>query len=693
MRISTLFFAAAAALTANVAMAAMPAYTLTPAAGVATDLQGIVLAFPNDVVTFAENNKAPIAVLENLTSGKEYVCQDADRNTKAEAAAAYTLTFADADGVVSEDPADDSSNVPACINEPGSYLLTIRYMELNDEVLEPITANYTIEYPVAYTLNPAPGVANNLQDIVLTFTTAKVAFYENNQMPVAVLENLTTGVEYVCQVADRNTFAETDGTQYTLKFVDTDGEEDVALPVINQPGEYLLTVRAMYVGELGEETTLPVLTAKYTVEYPVPFALTPAAGVATDLTTITLDFTANNNVAFYENNRMAVAVLENLTSGKIYVCDEAVRDTRAQSNGAAYTLQFVNEDYVASEDPEATPESVTEPGIYRLTVRGLYIEEGEDMIDLPNIVETYTIVYPYDYTLTPAANSTVTDLQGVVITFDEVKVGFYENNRMPVAVLENVNTGTTYVCYEPDLNDRAQTDGNSYTFMFLEEDSEEPYAPATISEIGEYLLTIKGMYVEGANGDYIDLPVITVKYSIAYPYTYILDPANEATVSQIQFVNLEFPNNKNIEFVENTSRNAAVLTFGTATGDDEVAYFCAEPTRETFVESDGVVYTFAFTDYDGNGVIIDEGGWYYLAINGFATVDENGEYDEFLPTITAAYYVDSESSKVTKIETVEGVFNVFNINGVQIVRNGNASSLNNLPAGLYIINGKKVMVK
>ena len=694
MRISTLFFSAAVALTANVTLAATPAYNLTPAPGVATELQGIVLSFPDDLVTFTENNRTPIAVLENITSGKEYICQEADRLTRTEATIAYSLMFADADTVNSEDPDDDSSNVPLSINEPGNYVLTVRYMELDDEVLDPITASYTIEYPVEYTLNPAAGVATNLQDIILTFTTAKVAFYENNPMPVAVLENITTGDEYICRTADRNTFATTDGTQYTLTFVDPDSEEDVAMSAINAPGEYLLTIRAMYVGELGEETVLPVITVKYSIEYPVPFTLTPSAGVVTDLSTISLDFTANKNVAFYDNNRFPVAVLENLTTGTTYVCQEADRDARAQSDGAVYTLKFVNEDYAGDEDPDGALEGVTEPGIYQLTIRSLYIEDGDDMIDLPAIVETYTIAYPYDYTLTPLAGTTVANLQDVTITFENAIVAFYEMNRMPVATLENVNTGTTYVCYEPDRNTNAMVEGGiEYIFKFLDIDSEEPFAPETISTAGDYVLSIRAMYVEDENGEYIDLPAIIANYTIAYPYTYILDPANEASVDQIQFINLEFPNNKNIEFVENSSRYAAVLTFGTATGDDEVAFFCTEPTRETFAATDGVVYSFAFTDADGNGVIIDEAGWYYLTINGFATVDENGEYDEFLPTINAAYYVDNMSSKVTKIEAVEGVFNVFNINGVQIVRNGDSTALRTLRAGLYIINGKKILVK
>ena len=51
------------------------------------------------------------------------------------------------------------------------------------------------------------------------------------------------------------------------------------------------------------------------------------------------------------------------------------------------------------------------------------------------------------------------------------------------------------------------------------------------------------------------------------------------------------------------------------------------------------------------------------------------------------YTVKSGSSKVEEI-AVEGEESIYNLQGIRINRNAD-----NLPAGLYIINGKKVLVK
>ena len=54
-----------------------------------------------------------------------------------------------------------------------------------------------------------------------------------------------------------------------------------------------------------------------------------------------------------------------------------------------------------------------------------------------------------------------------------------------------------------------------------------------------------------------------------------------------------------------------------------------------------------------------------------------------------------ENSKVESPEVdVDGTeyFKVFNLNGANVLNTANRSDLNNLPEGLYIINGKKVMI-
>ncbi|MCH5242000.1 MAG: hypothetical protein J1F67_06210 [Muribaculaceae bacterium] len=675
---------AVAAMTASAAMAQN--YTLNPAPGVATDLQGIVLTFPTEKVGYYENSRFPIAVLENTTTGAVYYCQDPDLNDRAMVdGSEYTLVFIE----------ESSDEAEAEISQPGNYVLTIRGLytgELEDAVdLDVITENYTINYPAPYTLSPAAGVATDLQGIVLTFTADKVGFYENNRMPVATLENLTTGKVYNCADADRNAKAETDGAAYTLVFL---GEDDEEAPVaINEPGEYLLTVKGMYVGEIGEEVGLPVITANYTVEYPCAYTLAPEPGVATDLQGIILSFEATG-VAFYENNKMPVAVLENTTTGAVYSCFEADRNTFTTA-GTEFVLYFVSEDYEEGDDLEA----INVPGNYKLTVSALYVGENED---LPVITADYVIEYPVAYELSPVAGSSVECLQNIsegnyqtiVLSFPDEFVGFYENNKMPIATLVNNTTGVEYNCYEADRNTKAEA-AASYNLVFLDEDDEAAY----INVPGEYTLTIKGMWT-GDEEDPTDLPAIVAKYVVVYPVEYLLDPANGATVGEISKVTIDFYNNKNVVFLTGNI-SAAVITNGQE-GDYEVAYVCQEPTMDPRAESEGRVYDLVFTNENDELVSINVPGMWYLTIRSLAleTLDEaTGEYDyEDLPVINAVYYVDGEpgegdTSKVVDLTSPEGVYNVYSVNGTQVVKNGSVDALKALGKGIYVINGHKVVIK
>lgn len=669
---------AAVALTAGAAMA--QDYTLNPAPGVVKDLQGITLTFPTEKVYVYENNRMPVATLENLTTGNVYYCEMPDLNVRATVAGSeYTLTFIEENDELADE----------VISAPGNYLLTVRSLytgtEENPVDVDVITAEYTINYPAAYTLNPAPGVAENLQGIVLDFTADKVSFYENNRMAVAVLENLTTGKVYNCQEADLNARSTSEGAEYTLVFVD---EDDEAPMVINQPGEYQLTVRGMYVGEGEDMVDLPVIVVDYTVEYPYAYTLNPEPGVAKNLQGIVLHF-EDEGIVMYENNRIPLAVLENLTTGVEYQCYDPSRNTFAEG-GTEYILVFLDED-------DEYIEAINAPGQYKLTVRGLYCdnltEETEDDVDLPVIVAEYTVEYPTAYVLSPLAGSSVENLQGIVLQFEDEFVGFYENNRMPAAVLENLTTGVTYNCELPSRNTFTEAKAE-YTFMFADEDDEV----LPITQPGQYQLTIRSMYT-GTEEEPVDLPWIVADYTIPYPVAYLLDPANDAVVSEISEVTIDFYENKNIDF--NGGRvNAAVITNGLE-GDNEVVYVCEYPMMDTKAMSEGKVFTFKFLNVDDEPVNINAPGMYYLTIQGFVTLglDEEGntEIVSYLPPINAAYYVTDEdnegTSKVVDLSTPEGVYNVYSLNGTQVVKNGSVDSLKALGKGIYVVNGHKVVIR
>lgn len=812
MKKSTFFSLAAAMVVSAAAFTAQAEqtvkYTLSPAAGQATDLQSIEINFTEEEVFFYENSRIPVAVLTNNTTGAIYSCQEADRNTRGTAKTSYNLVF------IGE---DNEEVLP--ITQPGNYTLTVRGMYVNVEGEGPdadivdmedvasITAEYVINYPVQYLLTPAAdSEVTNLMTVTVNFPdNTNVKFYENSRMPVAVLVNNTTGASFNCAEATRNTFAAAPGISYDLTFI-PDGEEEAE--EISAVGDYTLTIRGLALEIDDELEDLPVITAYYQIKYPVDYVLTPnPAEEVKDLSTVGLEFPANRNITFYENNRMPVATLVNLSTGAIYNCSEADRMDRAATEGIAYSFTFTGED-----DEEAL--AITEPGEYQLTIRGLVFEteDGELGDDLPLLIANYTIAYPVEYVIYPLGN-VATDLMNISIEFPEAKVDFYENNPMPVAVLENLTTGNIYNCSEADLDDRAMVTGCVYNFTFIGEDNDEalpitepgeylltiramkqivdieteesvdlpvitkmytinyPYtyvlepaagtevksisevtlefedghiffyqnstAPvvrlskngteetwtcadpdrefrnqygyskftfiftnedgevATIDEMGDYTLTISGLYHqediivddEVVEGEQTDLPVIYAQYTVAFPVDYVLNPEDGETVENLQTITLEFPYTQNVVAYEN-SRTAVGMLENLTT---EVIYECQTPKKDVSPDSEGLIFTFDFIEQDQEEVApIAEMGEYLLTIRGLGITNESGEFIGDVPVITATYYIVSSGVEAEEL-LGDDTYTVYSISGVKVA--DKAASLEGLGSGLYIVNGKKVLIR
>lgn len=76
-----------------------------------------------------------------------------------------------------------------------------------------------------------------------------------------------------------------------------------------------------------------------------------------------------------------------------------------------------------------------------------------------------------------------------------------------------------------------------------------------------------------------------------------------------------------------------------------------------------------------------------------AETDDNGNY--IVDITKATNIVISESSGVesVSIENAAKNNNVYNMQGIMVIKNASDNSLTTLPAGLYIINGKKIVIK
>ncbi|MDE6464517.1 MAG: hypothetical protein K2L16_07795 [Muribaculaceae bacterium] len=73
-------------------------------------------------------------------------------------------------------------------------------------------------------------------------------------------------------------------------------------------------------------------------------------------------------------------------------------------------------------------------------------------------------------------------------------------------------------------------------------------------------------------------------------------------------------------------------------------------------------------------------------------VEVETAHDHFLPDVSFAIIPDP-STGVENVGVEEGAVTVFSLQGVELLRDAPASSLRSLPAGLYIINGAKKLIR
>lgn len=76
-----------------------------------------------------------------------------------------------------------------------------------------------------------------------------------------------------------------------------------------------------------------------------------------------------------------------------------------------------------------------------------------------------------------------------------------------------------------------------------------------------------------------------------------------------------------------------------------------------------------------------------------AIAAENVVYNDETSLYYNINFADNTTTGIGAIETVEGLYKVYNLQGVNILTTEDALLVNNLPAGLYIVNGTKVIIR
>lgn len=158
-------------------------------------------------------------------------------------------------------------------------------------------------------------------------------------------------------------------------------------------------------------------------------------------------------------------------------------------------------------------------------------------------------------------------------------------------------------------------------------------------------------------------------------YNVVVTPAENATVGEIKEVIVEFPEAETAELFHIYSislRKSDYSYYETATNVEAVEGAEHPTFKITFANNATESGEYDFVMYEGA-----------FNIDGAQTS----------PEVRVLVTVDSKLAGISGIASEDGKYTVVSLSGIVILKDAEASALENLPKGIYIINGKKVAVK
>ena len=652
----------------------MDDYKITPASGPVASISSINILFPQlDPSLYLYNSEEGSISITNGTTtyaGAAVI----DWNYEEEMGKSFNISFFDAE------------ENPVTIKEPGKWTLKINAgaFTVEDQANQQITAEYEI---IAYTLDPASGhTFTDMPEITLSFPQAtKVEFIGSNSsfnmslgqkwaapgfectevkdatvptFKLTLPEGMSTPSLYLynseegsisitngtttyagAAVIDWN-YEEEMGKSFNISFFDAE-ENPVT---IKEPGKWTLKINA------GAFTVEDQANQQITAEYEIiAYTLDPASGhTFTDMPEITLSFPQATKVEFIGSNSSFNMSLGQKWAAPGFECTE-VKDATVPT----FKLTL--------------PEGMSTPPN---GVLAFFIDEEAFLIDgvkSPEIRATYYMDRDIPQTVTYEPN-----LDDIVLQSFGYNAGFHFDEAASFA-----RTAKFYDSVEVKLGDEKLTktdyeiqtvEGNSCVFCITNEDFWKP-GKLSISLKGE------GYTLSGQPG--FD---VAHTWNVVEPktYTYTLTPDGKTDVESLDEIIVAFPEAKTGELYQqsfisfkNTNYEWLWVKDVTPVADAECA-------------------TFKIT-FDTAGIASHKLHTYTLEINkGCFTLDGAQES----PQISQKYTYIPAGSGVGEFEAADnGKYNVYTIDGKVVLKNAEADQLKSLNNGLYIINGKKTIIR
>ena len=454
------------------------------------------------------------------------------------------------------------------------------------------------------------------------------------------------------------------------------------------------TIKVMAVKVDGETVyKSDIVEAKYIVSPTKPYV--PASAIA-----------SGNRYAFVANDSVADflfgATNGNLQSRKIsgkydkYIETVEYNAFTFTSTNGGYTIQDAEDRYmylegndgkvsfaaekpaagavwsVSIENGQATIKNGNSTIYYSVDndIFGCYAEKTDDMV-LPSV---YMVREYPKATITPEDGSYVQGLKEFTITCDEgiaVSSDFSLKAQSGQREDRTYEIDKTYTC--------TQVDANTLKFTIDEELVSVDNVNIDLIITGDIILNPEGMnYKHPIKGRWTrSICSYTHVGSAAAAVITAVEPADGSKVESLSYILFTF---SNIATTVDTSKEAKLCK----EGSDE-----AIPFSFTNLKEDG-----SYVEQNQGALLLDtpvvKNGTYILEIADGYFVDRNSKE---MKGITLKYVVENSTGIEEIIANGENGWTVYSTSGIKVLETMDASKVSALPAGIYIVNGIKTVIK
>ena len=569
------------------------------------------------------------------------------------------------------------------ITTPGTYTITIPagglvgYLDEdgNSEPIGAATVTYTVAAPATKYVEIGEFDTNpDASEDQTSLSSVMYVFYEPNELSIVAWETNDASLAYA--------YVEKDGVQVTkglLDFTTVRRQELLTVEfddVISTPGKYTVVIPA---GALKDATTGDVYD-KVEVTYNVVgmadavFEASPASGseLSSLVGNITFTYTGYNKVG-NANGPMTIPVLD--ADGK------TVASLESSLPGFKNVLQLtIDED-----------DAITTPGTYTITIPagGLvgYLDEDGNSEPIGAATVTYTVTGNSTDPDTPAYTVSVDPAEGEVEQISKVVVTF----AGATAVKASDEAGPKDYPYYGTVD----ADGN---ITKVSQMRAAAYGSTNTIEINAYTaVTAPGSYAVVVPAAYYTVDGVAPTEALVFRYT-IPQPEVKMTM-EVEFINVEeeeeYDDLDKIEFTfvvydANYSRIDSGLTFKRdSTKAPKMGLLSSDGSKVesynngTISGSDPHLIWASYYGVETNGMYL-----FSIPANYMSATDAAGNVVKN-DDIYAMFILERQQSGVDSVRVeIIGSNDVYNLQGVKV-----GTSTDNLPAGIYIVGGKKVLVK